>query len=215
MLSGDGAVDGIGLRRGGCRGVVLRPPRVAASGHPGDADGIGHLAAKISAAARPPGQPEHRMDRTSVVRRRRLLRHSKISRPAGEPFGVAELVPAGCFLWSPRLLSQGTGDKLIVHCDPWSFARADTASAVGHRWSNPRPGWQPNQAHASAWEVLAVAAGSSLSPGVAWWWPLRAQLTVRGGCSAWRGVAGPDPAGASLPVNRRPHLPRLPPITRW
>ena len=36
-------------------------------------------------------------------------------------------------------LSHGTGDKLIVHCDPWSFARADTASAVGHRWSQAGP----------------------------------------------------------------------------
>ena len=60
-----------------------------------------------------------------------------------------------------------------------------------------------------------MATDSGSSPGVAWWWPLRAQLPVRGGRSAWRGVAGPDPAGASLPVNRRPHLPRLPPITRW
>src|SRR4030095_9075628 len=62
----------------------------------------------------------------------------------------------------------------------------------------PDPAWQPNQAPSSAWWVLAVAAGSSRSPGVAWWWPLRAQLPVRGGRSAWRGVAGPDPAGASF-----------------
>ena len=68
-----------------------------------------------------------------------MLRHSKISTPSRKPFGAAELVPAGCFLWSPRLLSQGTGDKLIVHCDPWSLARADTVSAVGRRWSHPGP----------------------------------------------------------------------------
>src|SRR4029450_2104659 len=54
---------------------------------------------------------------------------------------------------------------------------------------------------------MAVAAGSGLSPGAAWWWPLRAQLPVRGGCSAWRGVAGPDPAGASLQLTAGPTSP--------
>jgi hypothetical protein len=59
-----------------------------------------------------------------------------------------------------------------------------------------------------------VAAGSGLSPGAAWWWPLRAQLPVRGGCSAWRGVAGPDPAGASLQLTAG--LPPPVPMTlRW
>ena len=98
MLSGDGAVDGIGLRRGGCRGVDLRPPRVAASGHPGDADGIGHLGGREQPPCDRRGQPEHRMDRTSVVPRRRLLRHSKMSTPSGEPFGR-------CGPPFPRLLS--------------------------------------------------------------------------------------------------------------
>jgi hypothetical protein len=54
------------------------------------------------------------MDRTSVVRRRRLLRHSKISTPSRKPFGAAELVPAGCFLWPPRLLGVGGGLVALV-----------------------------------------------------------------------------------------------------
>jgi hypothetical protein len=38
----------------------------------------------------------------------------------------------------------------------------------------PHQSWQPNQAPSSTRSVMAVAAGSSRSPGVAWWWPLRA-----------------------------------------
>ena len=104
-------------------------------------------------------------------------------------------------------LRHSTGDKLIVHCDRWSLARADTVSAVGHRWPHPRADVATEPGTVVAWWVMAVAAGSSLSPGVAWWWPLRAQLPVRGGCSAWRGVAGPDPAGASLQSTCAPPSP--------
>jgi hypothetical protein len=115
MLSGDGAVDGIGLRRGGCKGVVLRPPGVAASGHPGDADGIGHLGGReLSRRATAGVSPSivwielawFGGDGCSVTRRS--------VRRRGNRSGVAELVPAGCSLWPPRLLGVGGGLVALV-----------------------------------------------------------------------------------------------------
>jgi hypothetical protein len=117
---------------------------------------------------------DHPLDPEPGQRPNRLTlrppRQRSWSPPPPGPAGPADPLPRTWPAAPPPRVPQADRPRSSIASSPEPRPRLLLATD-GHI---PDPAWQPNQAHSSAWEVMAVATDSGLSPRVAWWWPLRA-----------------------------------------
>jgi hypothetical protein len=148
-----------------------------------------------TATGGPPGWPGSGVaDRRCRTRRPRSIHQP--AQPAQQILGLGH---------GPQL-RHGACHKLTIHRHPWSFARADTASAVGHRWSHPGPALATEPGTPVGLVGRGGAAASSLttgSLGVA----ASGLTTCSGRLYRLGGRSRPRPCWCVPSANRRPTSP--------